>query len=109
MIIFVGSHGYFLLSIFMSAELELSGGREHLEHLAAPALKLGPLRVGAMSQITASLGMSNQGFTRVLGDVMTADHVNAAFHESLGGETRAPSREAVDQGSHARKVGLAQI
>src|ERR1700730_5954042 len=108
MIIFVGSHGYFLLKI-MSAELELSGRCEHLKHLAAPAGKLRPLGVGAMTKIATSLGMSNQGFTRVPGDVVTANHVNAPLHECVGGETRATSNEAVNQRSYARKAGLAQI
>jgi len=43
----------------MSAELELSSRREHLEHLATPMGEFGPLGGGAVAQRTTPLGMGD--------------------------------------------------
>jgi len=43
----------------MSAELELSSRRQHLEHLATPTAEFGPLGGGAVAQRTTPLGIGH--------------------------------------------------
>jgi len=46
-------------SAVLSAELELGGSREHLEHLATPTGKLSALGSRAVAQLTIPLGMGD--------------------------------------------------
>src|SRR5262252_1235897 len=92
-----------------SAELELGRGRQHLEHLPAPARKRAALRCRAVAQLPTALGIGHELAPRLGGDIETAEHLHAPLHEGLGGQAFAAGHEALDHVLHARQVRPPQI
>ena len=71
---------------FRLLELGIPSGGDDLEHLTGPAGELGALGVGAVGQVAAAAGVSDQLIARVLGEVQAANQVSAGVHELLGAQ-----------------------